>query len=80
MSIRALVNSVTPSKLLDLRVDHNKLYEIPQEMGISDHLTCLLRNLYAGQPATGRTRHGNNGLVQNWERSTSRLHIVTRLI
>ena len=39
-------------------VDHNKLWEILQEMGISDHLTCLLRNLYAGQEATVRTRHG----------------------
>ena len=33
-------------------VDHNKLWKIPQEMGIPDHLTCLLRNLYAGQEAT----------------------------
>ena len=39
-------------------VDHNKLWEILQEMGIPDHLTCLLRNLYAGQEATVRTRHG----------------------
>ena len=38
-------------------VDHNKLWEILQEMGIPDHLTCLLRNLYAGQEATVRTRH-----------------------
>ena len=38
-------------------VDHNKLWKILQEMGISDHLTCLLRNLYAGQEATVRTRH-----------------------
>ena len=38
-------------------VDHNKLWKI-QEMGIPDHLTCLLRNLYAGQEATVRTRHG----------------------
>ena len=37
---------------------HNKLWEIVKEMGISDHLTCLLRNLYAGQEATVRTRHG----------------------
>ena len=36
-------------------VDHNKLWKILQEMGISDHLTCLLRNLYAGQEATVRT-------------------------
>ena len=39
-------------------VDHNKLWEILQEMGIPDHLTCLLRNLYAGQEATVRTGHG----------------------
>ena len=40
-------------------VDHNKLWKILKEMGIPDHLTCLLRNLYAGQEATVRTRHGN---------------------
>ena len=39
-------------------VDHNKLWKILQEMGIPDHLTCLLSNLYAGQEATVRTRHG----------------------
>ena len=39
-------------------VDHNKLWKILKEMGISDHLTCLLRNLYAGQEATVRTGHG----------------------
>ena len=39
-------------------VDHNKLWEILQEMGIPDHLTCLLRNPYAGQEATVRTGHG----------------------
>ena len=39
-------------------VDHNKLWKILQEMGIPDHLTCLLRNLYAGQEAIVRTRHG----------------------
>ena len=39
-------------------VDHNKLWEILKEMGIADHLTCLLRNLYAGQEATVRTGHG----------------------
>ena len=40
------------------RVDHNKLWKILQEMGIPDHLTCLLSNLYAGQEATVRTGHG----------------------
>ena len=39
-------------------VDHNKLWKILKEMGISDHLTCLLRILYGGQEATVRTRHG----------------------
>ena len=39
-------------------VDHSKLWKILQEMGIPDHLTCLLRNLYAGQEATVRTVHG----------------------
>ena len=39
-------------------VDHNKLWKILQEMGIPDHLTCLLRNLYAGQEATVKTWHG----------------------
>ena len=41
-----------------LTVDHNKLLKILKEMGIPDHLTCLLRNLYAGQEATVRTGHG----------------------
>ena len=41
-----------------LTVDHNKLWEILKEMGIPDYLTCLLRNMYAGQEATVRTRHG----------------------
>ena len=39
-------------------VDHNKQWKIPKEMGIPDPLTCLLRNLYAGQEATVRTGHG----------------------
>ena len=55
-------------------VDHNKLWKIFQEIGIPDHLTCLLRNLYAGQEATVRTGHGTR-LVPNWERSMSRLLI-----
>ena len=39
-------------------VDHNKLWKVLKEMGIPDNLTCLLRNLYAGQEATVRTEHG----------------------
>ena len=45
-------------------VDHNKLWKILKEMGISDHLTCLLRNLYVGQEATVRTGHGTMGWFQ----------------
>ena len=41
-----------------LSVYHNKLWKILKEMGVPDHLTCLLRNLYAGQEATVRTGHG----------------------
>ena len=45
-------------------VDHDKLRKILKEMGIPDHLTCLLRNLYAGQEATFRTRHGTTDWFQ----------------
>ena len=45
-------------------VDHNKLWKILQEMGIPDHLTCLLRNLYVGQEATVRTGHGTTDWLQ----------------
>ena len=45
-------------------VDHNKLWKILREMGIPDHLTCLLRNLYAGQEATVRTGHGTTDWFQ----------------
>ena len=51
-------------------VNHSKLWKILKEMGIPDHLICLLRNLYAGQEAT----------VRIGKRSTSRLYIVTMLI
>ena len=45
-------------------VDHNKLWKILKEVGIPDHLTCLLRNLYAGQEATVRTGHGTTDWFQ----------------
>ena len=45
-------------------VDHNKLWKILREIGIPDHLTCLLRNLYAGQEATVRTGHGKTDWFQ----------------
>jgi len=49
-------------------VDHNKLRKILKEMRIQDHLTCLLRNLYAGQEATVRTRHGRTDYFQTGKR------------
>ena len=58
-SISALL---TMPKLLT--VDHNKLWKILREMGIPDHLTCLLRNLYAGLEATVGTGHGTTDLFQ----------------
>ena len=70
--------SSSSSKAFDC-MDHKKLWKILQEMEIPDHLTCLLRNLYEGQEATFRIEHGKwNG--PNWERSISRLYIVTLLI
>ena len=45
-------------------VDHNKLWKILREMGIPDHLICLLRNLYTGQEATVRTGHGTTDWFQ----------------
>ena len=51
-------------------VGHNKLWKILQEMGLPDHLTCLLRNLYAGQEATVRTRHG----AMNWFKIEKGVH------
>ena len=45
-------------------VDHNKLWKILKEMGIPDHLTCPLRNLYAGQEATVSTGHGTTDWLQ----------------
>ena len=45
-------------------VDHNKLWKILKAVGIPDHLTCILRNLYAGQEATVRIRHGTTGWLQ----------------
>ena len=55
--------SIDYAKAFDC-VDHNKLWKILREMGIPDHLTCLLRNLYAGQEATARTRHGTTDWFQ----------------
>ena len=47
-------------------VDHHKLWKILKEMGIPDHLTCLLRNLYASQEGTVRTGHGATGSYLDW--------------
>ena len=51
-------------------VDHNKLWKIFQEIGIPDHLTCVLRNLYAGQEATVRTIHG----TMDWFQTENGVH------
>ena len=51
-------------------VNHDKLWKILKERGISDHLTCLLRNLYAGQEATVRTGHGTT----DWFQIRKRVH------
>ena len=61
-------------------VNRKKLWEILKEMGIPDHLICLLRNLYAGQEVTVMNWTWNNRLVPNRKRSTSRLYIVTLFI
>ena len=58
-------------------VDHNKLWKILKEMGIPDHLICLLRNMYAGQEATVRTVHGTTDWFQIGK---GILYIVTLLI
>ena len=54
------------TKIFDC-VDHNKLWKVLKEMGIPDHLTCLLRNLYAGQEAMVRTGHGTTDWLKNWK-------------
>ena len=54
-------------------MDHNKLWEILKEMGIPDHLTCLLRNLYAGQEATIRTGHG----ARAWFKIGKGVHVLS---
>ena len=59
ISISALLTMPKP-----LTVDHNKLWKIMKVMGIPDHLTCLLRNIYAGQEATVRTGHGTTDWFQ----------------
>ena len=58
-----IANNFDYAKAFDC-VDHNKLWKILKEMGIPDHLTCLLRHLYAGQEATVRTGHGTTDWFQ----------------
>ena len=60
-------------------VDNNKLWKILEEMGIPDHPTCLLRNLYAGQEATVRTGHETTDWFKTGKGSSSRLYIITLL-
>ena len=64
-------------------VDHKKLWKILKQMGIPDHITCLLTNLYTGQEFRVRVRVNqtwNSRLVPKWESSTSRQYIVTLLL
>ena len=61
-------------------VDHNKLWKIPKELGVSDHFTCLLRNLYAHQEATVRTGPGSTDGSKLGKLNITRLYIVTLLI
>ena len=51
-------------------MEHNELWNISKETGIPNHLTCLMRNLYAGKEATGRTRHGTT----DWLKTGARVH------
>ena len=67
--------------------DHNKLWKVPKEMGIPNHLTCLLRNLYAGPEATVRTRHGTmarfqigKGVHQGYILSSCLINLYTEYI
>ena len=62
-SRKTSISLLLTAKAFDF-VDHNKLWKILKEMGIPDHLTCLLRNLYAGQEATVRTGHGTTDWFQ----------------
>ena len=69
-------------------VDHNKLWKILKEMGLSDHLTCLLKNMYAGQETTVRIGHGTTDWFQigkgvrqgKWTDTVYCLYIVTLCI
>ena len=61
-------------------IDLNKIWKILKEMKIPDHLTCLLRNLYAGQEVTVRTGHETTGWFQVGKGVMSRLYIVTLFI
>ena len=63
-SSRKISTSALLTMSKPLTVDHNKLWKIPQEMGIPEHLPCLLRNQYAGQEATVRTGHGTTDWFQ----------------
>ena len=69
-SSRKTSNSALLTTPKPLTVDHNKLWKILKEMGIADHLTCLMRNLYASQKATVRTRHETT----DWFQIGKRVH------
>ena len=83
---RHILHFIDYAKAFD-SVDHNKLWKVLQEMGIPDHLTCLLRNLYADQEATVRTLYGTTdgfkiekGVRQGWLLSTCLFNLYTEHI
>jgi len=77
---RKTSTSVSLTALKPLTVWITTNWKILKEMGIPDHLTCLLRNLYAGQEATVRTGHRTTDWFQIGKGITSRLYVVTLLI
>ena len=65
-SRKTYISALLTIKAFDC-VDHNKVWKILQKMGIPDHLTCLLKNMYVGQEATVRTGHGTTDWFHIWK-------------
>ena len=78
-SRKTSISALLTAKAFDC-VDHNKLWKILKEMGITGHQTCLLRNLYAGQEAAVRTGHGTTDWFQIGKGVRQGCNIVTLLI
>ena len=83
LAVQGTLKSLLQHHIQKHQLFGNKFWKILKEMGIPDHLTCFPRNLYAGQEATVRTKHGTKDWFQignGVQRSMSRLYIVTLLI